>query len=229
MRCGETHIRSEEYHKNYSDEKIFSKLIDNEKPIILDIGAHEGESVIFFKDIFKHCKIYSFEPFPISYQKLKVLNYEDFNPINKAVSSNSGVNDFYIFEKSHLNSLNKINVDSEDSIHFAKTVKEKKIQIETTTLDDFIFEKKIQQIDLIKVDVQGSEAEVLIGGFNTLKITKLITLEINLFDFYDKKSSFLEIETLLPNFELFSIIRLSQNPKNFRTDWCEVIYINKSL
>ena len=82
---------------------------------------------------------------------------------------------------------------------------------------------------MIKVDVQGSEAEVLIGGFNTLKITKLITLEINLFDFYDKKSSFLEIETLLPNFELFSIIRLSQNPKNFRTDWCEVIYINKSL
>ena len=56
-----------------------------------------------------------------------------------------------------------------------------------------------------------------------------ITLEINLFDFYDKKSSFLEIETLLPNFELFSIIRTSQNPKNFRTDWCEAIYINKSL
>jgi len=229
MRCGETHIRSKEYYKNYSDEKMFSKLVNNERPIILDIGAHEGESVIFFKNIFKDCKIYSFEPFPKSYQKLKRLNYRDFNPINKAVSSKSGNKDFYTFEKSHLNSLNKINVESEDSIHFAKTVKEKKIQIETIALDDFIVEKNIEQINLIKIDVQGSEAEVLTGASKCLQHTKLVTLEINLFDFYEKKSSFLEIESLLPNFELFSIIRTSQNPKNFRTDWCEAIYINKLL
>ena len=229
MRCGETHIRSKEYYNKYSDEKLFSELINKETPIILDIGAHEGESVKFFKNIFKDCKIYSFEPFPEAYQKLSRLKYKNFLPINKAISSKSGNMDFYLFDKSHLNSLNKINIDSKDSIHYAKSVKAKQIEVESITLDDFIEEKSVEYIDLIKIDVQGSEKDVLIGAGKCLKNTRLITLEINLFDFYEKKSSFLEVETLLPNFELYSIIRLSQNPMNFRTDWCEAVYINKSL
>ena len=84
-------------------------------------------------------------------------------------------------------------------------------------------------IDIIKIDVQGSEKDVLSGATNCLLKKKLITVEIGFFDFYEKNSSFLEIESLLPHFELYSIIRLSQNPMNFRTDWCEAVYINRSV
>lgn len=59
-----------------------------------------------------------------------------------------------------------------------------------------------------------------------MKITKNITLELSFFDFYDQSNSFYEVEKLLNpfGFKLFSILRLSQNPKNFRTDWAEVVY-----
>ena len=56
MRCGETHIRSEEYYKKYSDEKLFSELINKETPIILDIGAHEVKVLSFLKTFLKIAK-----------------------------------------------------------------------------------------------------------------------------------------------------------------------------
>ena len=229
MRCGETHIRSNEYSKKYSDKLFFQQLINSNSPIILDIGAHVGESVEFFKNIFKDCTIYSFEPSPKSFQKLSNLKYEKFYPFNKAVTSEIGTLPFFEYDRSHLNSLNKINVKSKDSIHYAHNAEEKIIKIETITLDDFVDEHRIEYIDLLKIDVQGSETDVLRGGVACLQRTKLITLEVSLFDFYEKKSSFFEVESLLPDFELYSINRLSQNPMNFRTDWCEAVYINNTI
>lgn len=64
----------------------------------------------------------------------------------------------------------------------------------------------------------------MLGGSDTLNQVQNITLELNLFDFYSRKNSFLEIESLLPEFELYSITKLSQNPINYRTDWAEVFY-----
>tara|TARA_B100000315_G_C14558055_1_gene579160 strand:+ start:1217 stop:1936 length:720 start_codon:yes stop_codon:yes gene_type:complete len=230
MRCGETDIRTNEYSKKYSDELFFRKMIDKDEPLILDIGAHVGESVEFFKHVFPKCKIHSFEPFLESYKELCKLQYSEFIPINKAVSSKSGEKELFVYNIPHLNSLNRINIDSKDSIHYAKEVTEKKVQVKTITLDDYIDENNINKIDIIKIDVQGSEADVLIGGRSKcLKVTKLVTLEISLFDFYEKKSSFSTIESLLPGYDLYSIIRLSQNPMNFRTDWCETVYINRAI
>ena len=57
-------------------------MINVDKPLILDVGAHIGESVQFFKKIFPQCRIYSFEPFIESYKKLCQLQYDDFVPIN---------------------------------------------------------------------------------------------------------------------------------------------------
>ena len=49
---------------------------------------------------------------------------------------------------------------------------------------------------------------------------------MSLFDYYDHKTSFSDIEKyLLPiGFELFSILEISNNPMNGRTDWVEVLY-----
>ena len=55
-----------------------------------------------------------------------------------------------------------------------------------------------------------------------------LSKKISLFHAY--KSHLLDIENLLPGFRLYAITKLSQNPKNFRTDWAEVFYrrVNKS-
>ena len=98
--------------------------------------------------------------------------------------------------------------------------------VKMTTLDDMLNQIKVDYCDLLKIDVQGAEVDVLKGGLEFLRITKNIIMELNLFDLYNKSNSFYEVEKLLmPNgFKLFSIVKLSQNPKNFRTDWAEVVY-----
>ena len=70
MICGETHLRNEIYNKNFSEESFYKKLIETERPVIIDIGAHTGESVDFFSKIFPNAEIFSVEPDPESYQKL---------------------------------------------------------------------------------------------------------------------------------------------------------------
>ena len=119
-----------------------------------------------------------------------------------------------------------INKDSKDSLGYAETCVENTVEVRCLKLDDLIKELGLigQKIDLLKIDAQGGEADILLGGSNTLQLVENITLELSFFDFYKKKNTFLEIERLLPGFELYSITKLSQNPKNYRTDWAEVFY-----
>ena len=83
MKCGESDGRNKTYLKNFSEEKFFQQLIPESAPLILDIGAHTGESVEFFSSIFKCADIYSVEPDPESYAKLVKIHWvsEEFAPV----------------------------------------------------------------------------------------------------------------------------------------------------
>ncbi|WP_258928825.1 FkbM family methyltransferase [Flavobacterium davisii] len=39
-----------------------------------------------------------------------------------------------------------------------------KIEIKTITLDDWVFENKIQKLDLVKIDVEGHEFDTIKGS-----------------------------------------------------------------
>jgi FkbM family methyltransferase len=54
----------------------------------------------------------------------------------------------------------------------------KKYKIKTITLDKFSKDNKIGFVDILKIDVEGSELEVLKGAQNILKNTSIILLEI---------------------------------------------------
>ena len=57
MKCGESDGRNDEYSDNYSPEKFFQMMIKSDAPLIIDIGAHKGESVMFFRSIFPDADI----------------------------------------------------------------------------------------------------------------------------------------------------------------------------
>ena len=75
MKCGDSDKRNKKYFETFSKTSYFQKLIFNEihddnislegeDKIIFDVGAHRGESVTFFNQIFPLAQIYSFEPIP---------------------------------------------------------------------------------------------------------------------------------------------------------------------
>jgi len=229
MKCGESDGRNDEYSKNFTAEKFFKLLIPEKMPLIIDIGAHKGESVIFFKSIFPEANIYSAEPDPDSYAELIKLLSDSSKAVNAAIGAKKGEVTFFQYDKSHLNSLYPINKSSKDSLGYAEKSTAVEVKVRCITLEDMVTELGIgsEKINLLKIDAQGGEYDILCGAQSILKNVENITLELNFFDFYNKRNTFLEIEKLLPDFELYSITKLSQNPKNFRTDWAEVFYTRK--
>ena len=72
-----------------------------------------------------------------------------------------------------------------------------KYHVPTLTLDTFVKKKRIKSIDLLKVDIDGSEYEFLQGAKVTLKENKIkvILIEIN-----DKKKNYKKKEKKIINF-----------------------------
>jgi FkbM family methyltransferase len=193
--------------------------------------------VAYLRKIFPQSLIYSFEPDPKSFTILSEKGFEKHICFNLAVSDNTGKANFFRNEISHTNSLFKINIKSSDSIKISEdqeksetdysTKINKKIEVNTIRLDDIVEQEKFDKIDLLKIDVQGAEAQVLRGGTKALKLTSAIIMEVSLYDYYENRTSFYDVEKLLlpAGFKLFSILEISQNPMNGRTDWVESLYI----
>ena len=159
-KVGQSKNRNQKYFENYNREIVIKNIVKKENPICFDVGAHIGESVLYFNKLFNNPLIYSFEPSPKSFKILKNNNYKNNICFNYAISNITGNTVFYENQISHTNSLVKINSLSVDSIKKQKTINTK-INIKAKKLDDFCSEEKINKIDLLKVDVQGAETLVL--------------------------------------------------------------------
>ena len=129
-----------------------------------------------------------------------------------------------------------MNLESTDSIRASEERKVNKsnytgeinseISVNATTLDKFVADIGISHIDLLKIDVQGAEEMVLEGSKSTLDIVDSIIVEVSFYDYYEHSTGFLDLEKILipAGFKLFSILDISRNPMNGRTDWVEVLY-----
>lgn len=147
-------------YEKYETE-LFKKLI-KKGMVVADIGANIGYyTLLAARLVGEEGKVFAFEPEPHNYsllcKNIEVNRYRNVIPIRKAVFSKSGRMKLFL-DKSNLggHSLSEANVDKGASI-----------TIEITRLDDY-FKNTDYKIDLIKVDVQGTEMEVLEGMANTI-------------------------------------------------------------
>ncbi|HUR66490.1 MAG TPA: FkbM family methyltransferase [Chitinophagaceae bacterium] len=138
---------------------------------VIDIGAHIGLlSVIMAQKVKSTGKVYSFEPTPSTFrllQKTIAINNSAgiIQPNRLAVAEKRGKTFFYVtdIEAHNSNSLanNKRNYGNEH-----------KIDVELTSVDEFVLDHKISKIDFIKIDAEGAEYSVLKGCETTLRRDK---------------------------------------------------------
>ena len=246
--------RTEKYFKNFNREKILKSLVNNEKPIIFDIGANLGQSLLEFKSWWEASEVHCFEPQEECWKNLeKIKNNFSNNEvcINKLAMSNVSKESkiFYSHEVDNTkgtSGFNKINLDSSDSIHlndiknskssnlmvedYQKTINHKR-EVQVVRADSYLEDLNINHIDLLKIDTQGHEPEVLEGFGNRLKDVGCVITELMFYDYYERSLSFSDIEKFLipAGFHLFDINHIVKNPMNGRTDWVDVIYINNKF
>jgi FkbM family methyltransferase len=213
---------------------VVSRLTSESSPLLIDVGAHRGESIEAFRTLFPFGKVMAIEANPHLAQELSA-SYQGVHDIsirNAAVSKESGTTQFFLNQSTQTSSIYEVNRDSRDSIAIATGSADslgeinRAISVDAITLDSLVKTEEIEQIDVLKIDVQGAEVDVLEGARNALRVTSVLKLEIALFDFYTHRSSFYAIEefTRDADLSLYALPFTSQNPMNGRTDWLEAIY-----
>jgi FkbM family methyltransferase len=161
---------------------------------ILDIGAAIGEWSRAARLVFPESNIYSFEPIPHAYEKLKILEKRDslLKTFNCALSTNNGVTDFYLNDFFYSSSLLKMTDVSKNDFKFTRN--EKLIKVETRRLED-IKEIIYKSPVYVKMDVQGAELNVLYGAESLINKMDVVQLEVNFESYYDGQANYKNIFT----------------------------------
>jgi len=139
----------------------------------IDIGAHVGDFSTIVKRNFPQCNIIMVEANPFCEEHLKNLNigYEMLG-----LSSQKGTAELFIENSNKVGtgaSLYRENTD------WYTDKKIEKVTVELDTLDNRNYFAN-ELIDLVKMDVQGSELDILLGGRKTIRRSKYVLMEVSL-------------------------------------------------
>ena len=141
-------------------------LADVVSPLILDVGAHWGETSARYAELFPNAIIHAFEPFPKSFAVL-VSNVADLPQLSVHPMGLAEISGEFLLNantSSATNSLFETDIKGADVWGANLLETSSKITCKFTTLNGFLAKSTIPHIDLLKLDVQGAEYRVLQGG-----------------------------------------------------------------
>lgn len=172
-----------QYKEIFLDEyyKFLSLIKTSEKKIIYDCGANIGMSILYFKKLYPHSKIIAFEADPNIQEILKSNlinnNINDVEVVSGAVWINGdGVN---------------FSADGADGGFIATDNCLPKIK--SVRLRDYL--EREESVDMLKIDIEGAEAEVLFDCSGQLQ--KIENLFIEYHGFKNKQQALGKILSLL--------------------------------
>ena len=180
--------------------KIISEIANkSSKPKlnIFDIGCFQGNFSRSLKEKIKlKADFFLFDANPN-------LTIKDFNYTKLAFSNEKGFKNFYLntFFPASGSSLKTIHVDDKlwNLTRKLVTGNLKKqfetFEVKTDTLDNYCEKNNIDNIDVLKIDTEGSELEVLEGAKNILQKTNIVLIEVldERKNFYEKYQRVIEI------------------------------------
>jgi len=184
---------------------------EERKVVIADVGGYNGGTADYLSRQFKDSTVFCFEPNKGMINKL--METAAKNP--KVVIRNIALGQlkskalFHVTSNnlsSSLNELNKVEIQNTPD-GFRQGFDEKEtLTVEVSTLDEEF--KDVSRLLLIKLDTQGTEINILKGGAETLKKTKLILTELNNHHLYKNTCQYFEVDEFLRNnsFKLVDII-----------------------
>jgi FkbM family methyltransferase len=170
-----TFLKNGKLWENLSLQQFFRNIDNQRKLTIVDVGAQSGLYSLFAKFL-PNSTFYSFEPYSPTFdllnENLILNNIKNVNTYNMGLSNNSGY--------ATLNTC-----ISHNGLHTMGNVLKRfqdvnQINIKTITMDDFFFKNDIP-IDYLKIDTEGFEYWILMGGIKTInKYKPIIQLEWNI-------------------------------------------------
>ncbi len=184
---------------------------------VIDIGAYHGDVSKVMSYLFPNAAIYAFEPNPEQYQKMKrsCRRFNNFTPVNSALSNKIGTVYFYVSPYAPASSL--LSPSTLYKQKDKRVTRLTKITIKTTTLDTFFSDKKLKKPIFIKMDTQGSEKLIIEGGKKILEQASIVHIETSFTKLYKNQCLFKDIYEILTG--LGYIYKGSINESHFYPDY----------
>ncbi|TFG51388.1 MAG: FkbM family methyltransferase [Gemmatimonadales bacterium] len=200
---------------------------------ILDVGANIGQTAFEFHRHFPEAIIHSVEPFDEAFVELtrRTREKQRIIPHLAALGAFDGETVMYLNRQSVTNSLLP-NADRIDEFSPAGgTDPIGSVKVRVRRLDTRCRETGIEQIDLLKIDTQGYEAQVL-GGAGAMLCPAtigLVYLEVAFVPVYQNQSDFQQVHALLTSrgyklYDLFEKVR--DFPQGLR--WANALFVPAS-
>ena len=161
--------------------------------IVIDCGAYDGGTAVRFVNM--GCKVYGFE-----------MNKENFNRAAKLAEEKNFVVEnlalgYYTYEVNynHHGQATKIDITGSETARIM-------------TLDNYVGEKNLPRVDFIKMDVEGSELDILKGAAITItKYKPILALSAYKLDDFWTLTKF--IKSLRPDYE-FALRQYASTPED---------------
>ena len=223
--------------------KIVSSTSKDISFSILEIGALplQGQPEVFHQllDFFPNSQIIAFEVDHKLCEKLNKDSHPHIKYFPVALGSSNGEYPFYITKHPMCCSLYKPNEQlMEKYNNLEVAMLESVSSINTINLDDFASDNNLQEIDFIKIDIQGAELNVFKGGKKVLQDVVCIVSEVEFVPLYIDQPLFGDVCNYLAsqNFMFHKFLGLAgrtlspivlNNNRNFATQhmWSDAVFI----
>lgn len=140
----------------------------NENSIVYSFGI--GEDISFDNEIIKNhnCHVFGFDPTPKSVKWVREQNLsEKFHFYEFGVSNKSGFVDFFLPKKDEYVSGSLVEQENIDLL--------KKVRIYVKSIKDIMNDLGHKHIDVIKMDIEGSEYDIIVDILNAkISVTQIL-------------------------------------------------------
>lgn len=141
-------------------------------PTVIDVGANIGQFTFFCRHYLHAKRILSIEPIIFCYDVLRKNSSDPVDCLNCLVSCDTGNREFFICKKSpQLSSCIKNEWEEYDDGALSPSRR----------LDDLVRVNRVEKIDLLKIDTEGTEYDVVQSAEGILDRVGAMMVELSLF------------------------------------------------
>jgi len=184
----------------------------------MDVGANIGQSIDRYKQIFKSPIIHSFEPSEKEFNYLKekykndkqvFLNRLGLGEKEENLELNINALSIHSSFKKLIPNTTWVEKRSQRANVLTENYTTDKILSKVVTLDSYVEKNGINNIDILKIDTQGTEDQIIAGAQKTIKNNKIKLIEFELIfsEIYENPPQIYDFEkNLIPNnYKLFAM------------------------
>jgi FkbM family methyltransferase len=175
-------------------------------PVVLDIGANEGDFAAGVLAVAPGAEVHCFEPHPVTYSRLASRFAGDTRVNTQAmgIAERSGSRELHDYEgrtgTAHASLVPGVFRDLYPSATDT-------VEVPLTTIDDYMRLRSIDHVDLLKIDVEGYEREVLAGAREALAAGRVDRIQFE-FNAHHALVGFTlhQVGERLPGFDVYRLL-----------------------